>query len=74
MLANQTIDEQRKALAKLGKEVQVHQERAYYLAERINDDMEVKSQQEENLRGKAHYYREEVHRLNSQLRLAEERA
>lgn len=36
--------------------------------------MEVKSQQEESLRGKALYYREEVHRLNSQLRLAEERA
>jgi hypothetical protein len=50
MMANQTIEEQRKTLTKYGKEVQVHQERAYYLAEKYNDDMEMKSQQEDNIR------------------------
>ena len=74
MMANQTIEEQRKSLTKFGKELQVHQERAYYLAERYNDDMEIKSQQEENIRGETLYYREELHKLRNQLRLAQEHA
>jgi hypothetical protein len=36
--------------------------------------MEIKSQQEENIRGETLYYREELHKLKNQLRLAQEHA
>ena len=74
VLANQTIEEQRRGLTKFGKELQVHQERAHFLAERINDDMEIKSQQEEDIRGQTIRFREDTLRLRNQLRLAQEHA
>lgn len=36
--------------------------------------MEMKSQQEENIRGETFFYREEMYKLRNQLRLAEEHA
>lgn len=36
-MANQTIEEQRRALTKYSKELQVYQEREYYLTEKYND-------------------------------------
>ena len=37
LLANQTIEEQHKAITKYSKELQVHQEREYFLTQKYND-------------------------------------
>jgi hypothetical protein len=37
IIANQTIEEQYKNLTKINKELQVHQEREYYLTQKYND-------------------------------------
>lgn len=58
MMANQTIEEQRKSITKFSKELQVHQEREYYLTEKFNDKMEIQSINEENIRSETLYYRE----------------
>lgn len=37
VVANQTIDEQHQVITKNNRELQVHQEREYYLTQRYND-------------------------------------
>ena len=36
-MANQTIEEQHKNITKYGREIQVHQEREYFLTQKYND-------------------------------------
>jgi hypothetical protein len=72
-MANQTIDEQRRSLTKLSKELQVYQEREYYLTEKYNDELEIKSINEENIREESVYFREEIYKLKNQLKISEER-
>ena len=58
-MANQTIEEQHKNITKFGKEIQVHQEREYFLTQKYNDQLEMKTINEENILGETHYFREE---------------
>lgn len=37
VVANQTIDEQHQTITKNNRELQVHQEREYYLTQKFND-------------------------------------
>ena len=73
-MANQTIDEQHKSITKYNKELQVHQERQYFLTQKYNDELEIKSINEDNIRGETMYYQEEIHILKNKLNIAQERA
>jgi chromosome segregation ATPase len=74
IIANQTIEEQYKTITKNNRELQVHHEREYYLTQKYTDEMEIKSINEENIRGESLYYRDEIHKLKGKLKMAEERA
>lgn len=52
----------------------MHREREYFLTEKYNEEMEIKSINEDNIRGESLYFREEINKIRSQLRIAEERA
>ena len=56
-MANQTIEEQYRNITKNNRERQVSQEREYFLTQKYNDEMEVKSINQDQIRGEAIYFR-----------------
>lgn len=56
-LANRTIEENEQTIVKLHRELKTHKEREFYMEEKYQDELEIKTYNEECMRGTNSHYR-----------------
>lgn len=72
-LANKTMEENEKTIVKMSREIQVFKEREYYMEEKFQDELEIKTYNEECMRGTTAHYRNELKRYAYQIKMQEDK-
>lgn len=60
-------------ISKLGRQVKTYQEREFYMEEKYQDELEMKSYNEECIRGEAREYSGQARKLQLKVRMLEEK-